>query len=515
MLRMIWITIYSWILNPFRKPKQPSEFATPTSVLLQRQDKGQPLAQARTGYSNGHANSIRQMPGDHLIEDCKRLLQQGGSHSGHDVIAFVIGSPMKLLTLFHDHILTHQPVTNSMALFMGASSTPGDIEALRAREMGHEPWERHEEGTGVGSVFVYHPNRHQIVTKVIGNMATTGGNGADQQKALLNLETDPQTAPDIRDFARIGVRSIMDYDPLGYGLLTIESGGGTQPLHQYGVELVKADLAINRHIRSILLPTRKEPLHVANLRGTVASILTAEPETQPSTLYCFKPQQKVGPHASDLAWVSGLITVSGASRDIDDGERDPITKFNLIEKVAGSFLLARPKVVEIPLKPLGRVNAHHGRLYDELFWVPVPDQLGGKRVSSILKGIHELVMEDASAPHFITVAYSLQPDEITYITEGVERFSMNEGGEVQLFFNPIKPIVSPFRNTAQCLLCDFRGGQGLRALLRDFLSEQRSTPTCTGVSWDEVRSLAAMVPQRGLTEKVEEQINRILKTDHF
>jgi hypothetical protein len=455
------------------------------------------------------------MPGEHLIEDCKRLLKQEGSHSGHDVIAFVIGSPMKLLTLFHDHILTHQPVTDSMALFMGASSTPRDIEALRAREMRHEPWKRHAEGAGVGSTFVYHPNRHQIVTKVIGNMATTGGNGADQEKALLNLETDPLTVPDVRAFVNTGVRSIMDFDPLGYGLLTIESGGGTRPLHEFGAELLKAELTINRHIRSILLPTAREPLHIANLRGTVASILTAEPENQPPTLYCFKPQQKVGPHVTDMAWVSGLITISGGSRDITDGDCDPITKFNLMKKGAGDFLLVRPKVVEIPLKPLGRVAAHKGRLYDELFWVPVPAHLGGKRLSSILKGIYELVMEDASAPHFITVAYSLQPDEITYITEGVERFSMNEGGQVQLFFNPIKPIVSSYRDTVQCLLCDFRGGQGVRALLKDFLSEKLTTPTNTGVSWDEVHSLAASVPQCSLSGEIEQEIQRILKPDHL
>jgi hypothetical protein len=68
-----------------------------------------------------------------------------------------------------------------------------------------------------------------------------------------------------------------------------------------------------------------------------------------------------------------------------------------------------------------------------------------------------MLAEDPCAPHFITVASSLHPEEMADITNGVKRFPLKPGGQVHVYFNPCFPVVSPVTDTAEALLCDFRG----------------------------------------------------------
>jgi hypothetical protein len=84
-----------------------------------------------------------------------------------------------------------------------------------------------------------------------------------------------------------------------------------------------------------------------------------------------------------------------------------------------------------------------------------------------------------------------------------------------LYFNTCYPAFNRDDDTAEALLCDFRGGKGVQELLNDFLLEKQSTPLMNGFSPPERLALAGKVAERSLTEKIEEELSRILETDHL
>ena len=98
---------------------------------------------------------------------------------------------------------------------------------------------------------------------------------------------------------------------------------------------------------------------------------------------------------------------------------------------------------------------------------------------------------------------------MAYLVSGVEQFLLEEGGEVHVMINPCFPGVNPLTDSAQALVCDFRGGEGVRAFLKEFLLETERTPQAAGISWDEVRRIAAHVPEREKTERIHRDLARI------
>jgi hypothetical protein len=192
---------------------------------------------------------------------------------------------------------------------------------------------------------------------------------------------------------------------------------------------------------------------------------------------------------------------------------DPTTKYRLIAKTAGTWLLVNPKVVQLPLVPMGKVKFDNGYRHEEHYQTLLREIQGGKRIRPIIGAINTMLAADPSAPHFITIASSLYQDEMQYIAEGVSLFPFQPGGQVHLFFNPCWPTVTPENDTAEALLCDFKGGSGVQECLTGFLSEQHGTALINGFSPAERFALASTVVERRLTEKVEEQISRILMRD--
>jgi hypothetical protein len=345
---------------------------------------------------------------------------------------------------------------------------------------------------------------------------SASGNGADQAKALLRLQTDPRTVPDLRQLVSDAIRSYKDFDPYGASLISIAGGGGTYPIHRFGLELLQANLKINQHIQLMLMPSAAEPLHLANMRGTVADLIKhKDDEKNKSSLYVFYQLEKPGKHPTDSPLASGLITVTGNCLDKDRGEADSATKFSLIHKIAGNFLTAHPRLVDIPMKTISRVVETRGRLHEELIHIIPPDELGGKHVGGCLDELYNLVSEDFSAPHFIAIAFAFNAAEIKYITDGVKRFPLQAGGFVHLMFNVMWPKVNPLTNTAECHIVDFRGGKGVRNYLKGFLTETHGVPTPASNTWDELTSIAERVTERSLTERIEQDLRRILEDTHL
>jgi hypothetical protein len=131
------------------------------------------------------------MPTALPLKRWERLLTTRAAHSGHDVIAAAIGTPMRLLADFHDFIINQQPDTNNIALLLAASCTDGDTDGLAIRAADHPSWKRYAEGAGEGAVSVYHPPAHRIIARMLGSIFSPNGNGADQELALRKLQTDP------------------------------------------------------------------------------------------------------------------------------------------------------------------------------------------------------------------------------------------------------------------------------------------------------------------------------------
>jgi hypothetical protein len=159
--------------------------------------------------------------------------------------------------------------------------------------------------------------------------------------------------------------------------------------------------------------------------------------------------------------------------------------------------------------------ASNGRLHEELIHIIPPDELGGKHVGGCLDELYNLVSQDFAAPHFITIAFAFNATEIAYLTEGVKRFPLQEGGSVHLMFNVIWPKVNPQTNTAECHIVDFRGGYGVRKYLKGFLTEKHPLAHPASNAWDELTAIADRVSERSLTERIEQDLRRILEDTHL
>jgi hypothetical protein len=499
-----------WFRNPFRKAKKPVRENPPR--FLQWTNPALPDPAEGIGQYQQRGNDVAVvMPTALPLKRWERQLTTRAAHSGHDVIVAAIGTPMRLLADFHDFIINQQPDTNNIALLLAASCTDGDIDRLAHRAADHPSWERYADGAGEGAVSVYHPPVHRVITRMLGSIYSPNGNGGDQELALRKLQTDPLTVPGLHRLTRDAIRAFKDYDPLRPSLLTVRGAGGSDPIHQCGVDLLLSQLPANLHYELFLMPTVREPLHRPNMRGALASTLLHEAEMQERmpTIHCLFQQTKAGAHETDIALAAGFITVSGNSRSSERGEIDATNKFNLIRKLAGTWLLVEPRIIEIPLKPIGEVIRRNGYLEEQLYGALLPDAYGGKRLRGVLDELYRLVMADPAAPHFITIATTLNQEEMAYLVSGVEQFLLEEGGDVHVMINPCFPVVSPQTDSAQALVCDFRGGSSVRALLKAFLLEQERTPQADGITWEELREIAAHVPEREKSERIHRDLARI------
>jgi hypothetical protein len=509
-LRKIRRNCERWLSKPFGKRRKPIELERPT--IAPRPYRTKPYTRSLAEDQYFTVNSGYLMPIIPDIREYGAVLPAGGPDSTHDVVALMGGTLSQLLIQFQNFIVNQVPDTNSMAILAGATVTPRDAEVLARREQEQAYWVRHAERRGTGWVYLDNPPPHRFISSLIGNVASTGGNGGNQRKALRNLQTDAYTVPDILEFMKLVYRAFLDYAPSGCGLITAQGGGGSDPIHRYIVALLKDKLCVNRHYALYMLPTANEPLHIQNMKATLAYELEYEAA---NILHFLFQQQTAGAHNSDLAMVSGFITLSGDSKGRFNGGIDPTTKFNLIKETAGTWLTVTPKVVPLPLVPMGKVELVDGYRHEEHYQVGLPEELGGKRLSPIVDEINTMLAADPAAPHFITVAFSLNKDEMDYIANGVNRYPLDPGGQVHVFFNPCFASVDPVTNTAEALVCDFRGGSGVKACLNDFLLDKHSTPLTNGFSRNEQLVLAGKVAERSLTEEIERELQRILKKDHL
>jgi hypothetical protein len=102
--------------------------------------------------------------------------------------------------------------------------------------------------------------------------------------------------PDLRKLVDTAVDSYKDYGPNGRSLISIAGGGGTYPFHQYGLERLEAKLKINQHIQLLLMPSAAEPLplHVRNMRGTVANLIKHKDDKKNQSTLSLLPTGKSG-----------------------------------------------------------------------------------------------------------------------------------------------------------------------------------------------------------------------------
>jgi hypothetical protein len=201
MLRKIRRNFERWLTKPFRKTAKTIE-GQPSTLPPQSlaRSKGKSITQIVPEFHNGDSHGSLLIPTTLGIDQWGGLLPAQGAFTGHDVIGLIIGSPLQLLNLIDDFVTKQQPDINSMALLMGATCTPGDEIPLATREMAQAHWVRQAEARGMGSVYIDSPPSHRFISRKIGNIASTGGNGGDQKKALFNLQTDPLTVPDTVSF---------------------------------------------------------------------------------------------------------------------------------------------------------------------------------------------------------------------------------------------------------------------------------------------------------------------------
>src|SRR5918992_6277956 len=118
-----------WFRNPFRKSKKPVRENPPK--FLQWTNPSLPDPSQVLGQYQRRGNNVSVVTPSALpLKRWERLLTAWAAHTGHDVIVASIGTPIRLLTHFHDFIVNQQPDTNNIALLLTASCTDGDTDGL-------------------------------------------------------------------------------------------------------------------------------------------------------------------------------------------------------------------------------------------------------------------------------------------------------------------------------------------------------------------------------------------------
>jgi hypothetical protein len=342
-----------WFLRPFWKSKPKAAWQPPS--VIPRQDRT--LSQLDRYYLKANGGYLMPIIPD--IGQYADLFPAGTADSSHDLIALMFGTPSQLLAHMYDFITYQKPDTDNTALLLSGTTTPGDAGALASREREQTYWVRKSDWKGNKWVYLDNPPNFRFITDTIGNIASTGGIGGDQKTALRNLQTDAFTVPDILRILQEGRRSFLDYKPNGCALFTAEGGGGTGPYLRFAVSVLKTAQRVNRHYILYLLPTDDEPLHVPNMKGTLAYELKREAHELAATkgkpkiptLHFLHQQKTAGAHKTDRAMMAGVITLTGASRARLNGAIDATTRFNLIKTIAGTWLTVNPQVVPLPLIP--------------------------------------------------------------------------------------------------------------------------------------------------------------------
>jgi hypothetical protein len=155
MLRKIRRNFARLFLRPFWRHKQKVEWQPPTTIpRLDKRIRPPTLSEVVDNYYNGNGPLGILKPVLRNLEDWHGLLPAGGRHATHDVIALMVGTPSQLLTHFHDFITQQNPDTNSVAMLLGGTVTPGDEEALYQRELAQPYWVRTSERVDTVGVYL-------------------------------------------------------------------------------------------------------------------------------------------------------------------------------------------------------------------------------------------------------------------------------------------------------------------------------------------------------------------------
>src|ERR687892_1065424 len=190
MLRKIRRNFGRWFLKPFWRHKRKVEWQPPTTIpRLDRRTRPPTLSEVVDNYYNGNGPPGILNPVLRNLEDWHGLLPAGGRHATHDVIALMVGTPSQLLTHFHDFITQQNPDTNSVALLLGGTVTPGDEEALYQRELAQPYWVRTSERTNNVGVYLDTLPTHRILSRLIGTVASSSGPRGGQRGTPPNTLT--------------------------------------------------------------------------------------------------------------------------------------------------------------------------------------------------------------------------------------------------------------------------------------------------------------------------------------
>ena len=434
------------------------------------------------------------------IRDYLLLLRESTNGPTRDVVALVGGTVGEMLAKCQELAENHYLMTNNLGVMAAFSSTKTDLPGLKKIAVTHNPLLRHSGGIR-GEIGVYDLVSNYVLAKTIDNLSSTDGNDTDPLKALSILQTDPRLADGIAHFTWDTATCLRNHRVRGCTLFTIEAGGGSDTLQQLAVDLFCNFVTANRHYSLYLEPSpSEEPLHVPNMRAKVAYALLHQPNTP--TINFWWPQEVSGPKPEDKAVLGGIMLLTGNAPD--HHEHAPPNQFALL-KSRGDWFLVVPRIVPVPLKRVDRLNGDNLPLITQL---DLPEELGGTQVAEVLKAIGELLMGDPTASHTITVLGVFTPAEIAELKRGIQRFPLGDGGSLRIVVGYMNPEVRD--GQALYLLCDFKAGFQVYHRLRNLLLAP--VTASNGVKWDELRALAAKLPELQTAERIHRELAHIRRT---
>ena len=161
----------------------------------------------------------------------------------------------------------------------------------------------------------------------------------------------------------------------------------------------------------------------------------------------------------------------------------------------GPYVFAHPRRVVVPVKTMGTGWGFFRRESNNGYESPVP---------VIVSQVRELLRPTRDDFHLVTIAGMFWDKEVEQLKRQCEAL-----GNVHVRVNLMKPWLSQDRRFADFLVCDFTVPSYVPWALVDLFDTTAQERYRHGITWDELREMAAHVPEKDAAILIRDELKRL------
>ena len=421
--------------------------------------------------------------------------------SARNVVMGGVGTLPARLALVARDLMDNQGLEAvNLGVSWTASFTGYDVKKLIQVAHVSSPWELLKDGEHP-TYMTRRASPHTIVAQHVATPTSDGGLQSQPERTVRLMREDPLIIEHLDLFSDDVKATIRRLEVHNCNLVTWESGGGTDPCHQYVRKLLERDLPIIRQYRIKVKPSRREKVARRNFRGSLA--MHAAQYTPENTVFLLTKNDKVGSNSTDEAMVAGVLSYTAT--EPEHQEIDAGSQF-LTQREQGDFVVMSNRVVPVLLNWVAM------RFEKEMFEYRVerPPSLDGDSLTNIIREISDVVRQDDRAHHHVLLEGIFSDVDIERIRRSLDRFQME--GSVDLSVNRMFPSIRVNschdEHIANYLITDMIYGHRAFWHTARMLEPEGEIPN--DITRDGLRQIALNIPELETAIRTKEAVDHFL-----